>query len=149
MLHKQTISLYGYMHKLFFQKVMQSCPDASLHPGQTPLLQCLLHEGNCSQAQLSKILNVSPAAVAVSLKRLEKQGMIKRTVNPQSQRENIIVLTQEGEQVTKDIADAIESVLERVFQGLEEDEILAFETVIRKICANLTSNDEEKQGQHE
>ena len=71
---------YHRLHHLFFQCISKTVGNPFVHPGQSalPLLGCLLDKGTISQGELCRKLQVSAAAVAVSLRRLEQQGMILR-----------------------------------------------------------------------
>lgn len=148
-MHQQTIMhLYNRMHRLFFQRMTDDCQHLQLHPGQVPLLKCLRTMGSGSQAQISKELHVSAAAVAVSVKRLEKQGMIKRYANPQNLRENIISLTELGQRESDAIDRAFKKVISQALKGIDESETRVLAQVLDKICANLDpSNNKEKKEQ--
>ena len=47
---------------------------------QMPIIRYVKKNENCTQIEISDALNVSPASVALSTKRLEKAGVIKKTV---------------------------------------------------------------------
>lgn len=56
------------LHKQCMNRLMS---DRGVYPGQPPLLFTLGRMGACNQADLAKALHISPATIAVSLKRME------------------------------------------------------------------------------
>lgn len=68
-----------------------------------PMLMCILHTAGArgadgqTQRELAQLLHVSPAAVATSLKSLEKKGYICREPEPGDARRNRVTLTDKGQ----------------------------------------------------
>lgn len=81
------------LHKQCMNRLMS---DRGVYPGQPPLLFTLGRMGACNQADLAKALHISPATIAVSLKRMEKSGFVKRVPDPGDLRSNRIELTERG-----------------------------------------------------
>ena len=79
-------------------------PDASghylnkdgLYRVQHQLLMCVYKYPDASQKELARIQNVSTAAVAVTLKKLEKGGYVGRIVDRDDNRYNKIRITEKG-----------------------------------------------------
>lgn len=67
-----------------------------VYRGQLPLLSVLWVNGPHSQAELAGILHISPASIAVSLRRLEAGGFVRRLPVPGNLRANRVELTQKG-----------------------------------------------------
>ncbi|MBQ6810698.1 MAG: MarR family transcriptional regulator [Firmicutes bacterium] len=61
------------------------------------LLSYLYVNGSCGQKELTVTFNASSAAMAVSIARLEEKNLINKVVDPEDKRNNIISLTEEGE----------------------------------------------------
>lgn len=73
-----------------------------------PMLMCILRTAGArgadglTQRELAQLLHVSPAAVATSLKSLEKKGYISREPEPGDARRNRVTLTDKGQQAVDD-----------------------------------------------
>ena len=65
-------------HRLNHQKFLEGL---GLYYGQPMMLMCLADNGELSQKELARFLHTSSAAVAVSVKRLEKKGLLKKRVD--------------------------------------------------------------------
>ncbi len=60
--------------------------EIGLHVGQEMLLNALWTEGELTQTELAKNLEVQPATITVALRRLEKSGLVVRSRDPNDQR---------------------------------------------------------------
>lgn len=73
-----------------------------------PMLMCILRTADTrgtdgqTQRDLAQLLHVSPAAVATSLKSLEKKGYIRREPEPGDARRNRVTLTDKGQRAVDD-----------------------------------------------
>ena len=130
---------YHRMHHLFFQCISKALGNPFVHPGQSGLLSCLLDKGSISQGELCRTLKVSAAAVAVSLRRLEQQGMIMRLKNPSDLREKLLRLTPLGIQTAKAIRSSMIRVQEQAVQGFSAEEMECLMHYLTRITDNLSA----------
>ena len=72
--------------KIHRQRSDELLSTVGLHVGQEMLLNVLLTEGEMTQAELANRLEIQPATLTVALKRLEKNGLVVRSRDPQDQR---------------------------------------------------------------
>ena len=105
---KKAIQLSWEIHSFHKQCMMRLLADYGIHFGQPPLLVTLKKQGGSgNQSDLAKALNVSPAAIAVSLKRMEKAGMVRRITDPEDLRSNRVELTESGLQPSRQMPFSI------------------------------------------
>lgn len=71
---------------------------------------------NVHPKELSESLNVSTARIAKLLNQLEKKGLILRQVDPNDNRQLIVIATEEGVQMAKEVRDQL---LSRICNMLE------------------------------
>ncbi len=67
-----------------------------LHPGQERLLAALWDEEGLSQSELVERLSVQPPTVTTALQRLERNGFVKRRLDPANRRVSRVYLTAKG-----------------------------------------------------
>lgn len=97
------------------------------HPMLMTILKYLeVGERGCSQRELAQMLHISPAAVANSLKSMEKIGYIRREPEPEDARRNRVFLTEKGRNAVEGCEAAFLAVSERMLAGftMEEQELL-------------------------
>ena len=109
-----------------------------------PMLLCILQssdkdpEERCfAQRDLAELLHISPAAVANSLKSLEKGGYITRTPGQDDARRNQIQLTEKGRDAIQGCVESFAAVSHRMladFTPEERQQLLSFR---RRMLNNL------------
>lgn len=65
-------------HTLYQSCMFHLLAGEDLHPSQLPILWAIAQTGAISQGQVARVLGVSRAAVAVSAKRMERAGLVRR-----------------------------------------------------------------------
>lgn len=80
------------------------------------------YEGGVRQKTLTEDLKINPSSVSELISKLENDGYVKRTVDPDDKRATLITLTELGEARTAEISDERNERLERAFTALTDDE---------------------------
>ncbi len=116
--------------------------ETKLHKSQHRLLMTLSHLGNkVSQRDLAEKLNITPAAVAVTLKKLEKNGLVGRKMAEIDNRYNEVVLTEKGKKIVKESHKVFRYADEKMFAGFSMEEMDSFEAYLDRIKANLAKEE--------
>ena len=110
-------------------------------PPQFQLLTVLnrLRGEQITQRRLGKELYVSFPNVTVMVSRLEKAGLIERTVNNADRRERFVKITNRGRNLLKKIWQSQPDQLERVTAGLTERECLKLAQLLNKMIDGQAS----------
>lgn len=90
-----------------------------------------------AQRELADFLHISPAAVANSLKSLEKGGYIRREPGQGDARRNRVSLTDKGEKAVEGCQRAFESVARRMLAGFSQEEQECLIAFRRRMLDNL------------
>ncbi len=107
------------------------------HSQHRMLMHLARYEHIPSQKELADALGVSAAAVATTLKRLEKEGYIARTVTDEDNRRNEIRITDAGLAAVGESRALFEAVDRRMFSGLTEEELKTFTALLERMRDNL------------
>ena len=106
------------LHHRMLEKLVGA---TGLHRAQHRMLMTLADHEFESQSALANMLEISTATVAVSLKKLERDGYIQKKVKEGDSRANFIQLTERGKKVVESSREIFESmdkkVLLRTFLG--------------------------------
>ncbi len=113
------------------------------HTQHRTLMHLARHEHLPSQRELADELGVSPAAVATTLKRLEKDGYISRTATEEDNRCNEIRITEAGRAVIEESRAIFNSVDEQMFDGLTPEELSLFSALLSRMRENLKADSTE------
>ena len=111
--------------------------ETKLHKSQHKLLMSLSHMGNhVSQRDLAEKLNITPAAVAVTLKKLEKNGFVEKKIQESDNRYNEVVMTEKGRRIVKESHKLFQSIDEKLFEGFTEEEMDQLNAYLERIIQN-------------
>ena len=109
------------------------CPSSS-PPGRT-------QTANARPRELASLLHVSPAAVANSLKCLERDGYIRREPWQRDARRNRVFLTEKGAAAVKGCRNVFRRVSARMMAGFSLEECSQLMGFQRRMLDNLTHPD--------
>ncbi len=141
---KDSISSRAIQHKfmgigrLHRRAVENKIGATGVHKSQHMILM-YLYRGKCqvSQKDIAKHFEISPAAVAVSLKKLESGGYIERNCAESDNRFNEIKITKKGEELVQYSRSVFEEVDEKAFEGISDTERETLSFLLDKITNNL------------
>ena len=108
-----------------------------IHPGQPPILKLLLEKDGRSQCELAQIIGVSRASLGVSLRRMEKAGLISRCPDEKDSRYNIVCLTEEGRAMAEKSVGVLDKLTEAKLKGFSDEEIEQLLSYFERIRQNL------------
>lgn len=117
--------------------------DDEIYRSQHRLLMNLGENPNCSQNELAARLEISPAAVAVSLNKLEKGGYIARRTDAEDHRSNRVSITDRGNQVISRSIQLFDEVECGMFEGFTSKEMEQFYEFLQRAYRNLSRMQEE------
>ena len=126
------------------RKIMQYYLDETgVYQAQHRLLMVIAHNPNASQNDIAKMMDVSAATIAVSLKKLKKEGYIKKEMDEEDNRLNKIALTEKGNRVVEQRRQIFETTDQKVFDGFTEEEKNTLSVLLQKLDDNLVRMEDE------
>ncbi len=103
----------------------------------------LMHLAHCqeppTQAELAKAFEISPAAVTVTLQKLEKAGFVARRAIDGNNRAKYITITPAGMDIVRRSWELYKALDEAMLSGLSEDDLRKFADVLARMQDNLRS----------
>src|SRR3981189_1721462 len=69
-------------------------------PGAYPVIAWLMHLNEATQAELSKLISIEQPTMAVTLRRMERDGIIQRSPAPDHGRKSVVKLTARGRKLS-------------------------------------------------
>ena len=128
---------------LYFRETFQALKDTGIHPKQVPFMILLDEQEGMSQREISQELGISPPTVAVSVKRLEKSGLVERREDEQDLRRSRIFLTERGKETIQDIKTCVEEKEALVFRGFRESARCLMNRFFDQMIENLGGKQED------
>ena len=122
-----------------FMAAMLKANNIDLTPEQFLLVDMLWNHGDLKQQQLADGMQKDKNSITKLTDALEQKGLVVRQQNPADRRSNTIVLTQKGHDL-KDAGKAVGvAMLDKMLEGLTEEEIQSFLGLMKKISVNMDS----------
>lgn len=126
------------------RRIMQNYLDATgVFHAQHRLLMEIARNPNVSQNDIAKIMDVSAATIAVSLKKLEKGGYITREMVEADNRLNKLSMTAKGNKIVNQSKEIFALVDDRIFTGFTEEEKITLAALLQKLDNNIIIMEEE------
>lgn len=132
------VKLLVFVSQLHRRTIEKLVGASGLHRAQHRMLMTLADREFDSQSELARMLDVSTATVAVSLKKLERDDYIRRGSKEDDSRANFIQLTGKGEQVVQSSKKIFAHIDHQAVKGFTDEELVLFESYLRRIYGNLS-----------
>ena len=132
----QTYMCVGRMHRTVLERQLNR---TGVYRSQHQLLMFIADNPNASQKEIARFSQVSPATVAVSLKKLEHGGYIQRMVDEHDNRYNKICITEKGRTVVENSVRWFQKVENAVFEGFSAEEMATMQEFLNRMQQNLNS----------
>ena len=108
-----------------------------LHRSQHQMLCTIKYNDHICQKDLAGHLEISPAAAAVTLKKLESMGLVERCSCNDDNRMNTIELTQKGEDIVVKSGELFTAVDNATFEDFTNEDFETFEALVEKMKKTL------------
>lgn len=102
-------------------------------------------EDHPSQKEIAKTFDISPAAVAVSLRKLAHNGFIEKKCLDNDNRVNNVALTEKGMRIVSVTMDEVKRMSESLFSTLSDEQLDDFCNCIIKISSVINKIDMQKR----
>lgn len=112
-----------------------------LYFGQFPIIDFIIKNPGCTQKDIAEFIKVTPASVALSLKRMQKSDLIKRETDSEDPRKNRIYITDFGKQMADECRSIFDKTDKEMFAGFSDKEISQLESYLSRILDNLSDNE--------
>ena len=136
------LRIRDHEHRRVILQLVQQCTGIS--HSQHLLLMVLSNDEFHSQKEIATKLNISPAAVTMSLKKLESEGYIIKNTNPNDTRFNFVTLTEKGEGVVSFSRQLFDDIDHELFAGFSKEELNILSGYLTRILDNLKRIEESK-----
>ncbi len=124
----------GHMHKCLIDS---RAAELGIHRTQHRILMKLArHDKLPSQKELARWLDVTPAAVTVALKKLERDGYVEKALG-QDNRYNEVFITEKGRALVVRTRKLFSEIDKSLFDGFSSEELDACIASLEKLGENI------------
>ena len=123
--------------RLYFNRTQDRLSEYGLFRGQPPILALLVADDGMSQKTIADRLDLSPATVTVTLKRMEKSGLVTRKMDEHDQRVLRVHITAKGREMFEKSEQTMIDVTEEILDGFTAEERRTFHDFIARMADNM------------
>lgn len=133
---REIINLFRQSDQAVKRCIDRKVKDTGVYRSQHRILMMLGAHPDFTQTMLAEKLEVSPAAVAVSLKKLEKSGHISRACDELDNRMNRVVITEKGKKAIEISHRYFGEIEDFLLQDFSCEELEALSDYLKRIMKN-------------
>ncbi len=108
-----------------------------LSVAQVPVLFALKDGRSLTQKELAHLARIEQPTMTHLLARMERDGLIKRTLNPNDKRSSLVSLTPLALQKLPDAGSVLLEGNAAALQGFTEEEVAVLSELLRRVVDNL------------
>ena len=135
-LQHQIINLFRCADQGLKRVIGRKVEGTGLYRSQHRLLMILGSHPDSSQTAIAEKMEISPPAVAVTLKKLEKGGYISRQCQVQDNRVNEIVVTEKGRRAIDESIICFQEIEAAVLDGFSAEEMEQLKSFLERMIKN-------------
>ena len=132
--------LLSQIHQLSgrtFEKMLKESRVDAFNGPQGRILYVLWEHDKLSITEIGKLTSLAKTTLTSMLDRMEESGLVERIPDKENRRQIFIQITEKAK-AYRDKYDAVSEQMNQLFyEGFTEEEVEAFEVLLRRIKANL------------
>lgn len=110
---------------------------------QGRILHVLWENDGISNQELSKRSGLAMSSLTTMLERMEEKNLLTRKGCPKDKRKCLLFLTEHANSLKKEYNEISDKMTKLSFEGISEDERLAFEKTLENVLHNLEKAEQE------
>ena len=130
---------FQLLHRL---RIQQSMDGQGLHYGQMPLMDYVEKHEGCTQREAAAATFVSEPAVATSVKRMQKAGLIVKTADSENLRRNRLALTKKGADFLAALRRNYDELDSRIFDSFTDSELETLCSMLDRMTSVISGEEE-------
>ena len=127
----------NHLARLMAQALRERIAPLGVVPGQFAQLLALYERDGQSQAELCERVRIEQPTMANTLRRMERDGLVRRLPDPNDGRRAAVVLTERARELQEALVDAARDVNVVATTGIGKDELAVFMATVERLIHNL------------
>ena len=119
-----------------------------LIPLDFALLRLFLEREEWTTTQMAEALPVTLSLVSRVVTKMAGMGLMRRRRRRSDRRVVMLALTEEGKALTSELHRSVQAYDARLSEGVSEEELAVFASVLSKVMANYTTLQTRRNGSH-
>lgn len=133
----QIVWKIGLIYRLHMQNVSGVNEKYGLYPGQSRILHTIAEMNGSIQKEIAAKLNITPASLTVSIKRLQKVGIVEKSPDAIDLRNNRIFITEKGQGIRSDSVSELIQGDNALLNGFSSADVEQLVSYLTRLQINL------------
>lgn len=134
-----------YLARLLITDLNEEMKPFGVTQGQLPVLCCLWEDGGQTQSELCEKIQVEQPTMANTLRRMERDGLIKRRACDQDKRQSRIYLTEQTRPSVAALQEKRDEVIARMTRAMSPEDQETLHQLIDRAIHTLRNPDSNKE----
>ncbi len=122
---------------LFASAVYKEMDKIGIRPSYRNIMNSLCENESLTQLELVKITNLKAPTISITLRSMERDGIVSRMKNDIDRRETHVAITDKGRKIYQKMLVSIEKIQKKMTNGLTDEEIEQMSGIVKKMSDNL------------
>jgi DNA-binding MarR family transcriptional regulator len=131
----------NHLARLLAQALRRRTESVGVVPGQFAQLLALYEQDGLTQGELCERVRIEQPTMAVTLKRMERDGLVERVSDPNDGRRARVMLTARSRRLEKRLTGSARDVNAVATEGLTDAEVESLMATLDRLIANLEAAD--------
>ena len=131
----------NYLNVLHRIRIQRAAMKHEMHLGQPPVLEFIAAHDRCTQREAAEWLQVSQPSIAVSVKRMQRTGLLIKESDENDLRITRLSSTEEGRKSMEGCREECDQVDARMFAGFTESELESLWGYLDRLIDNMAFGD--------
>lgn len=101
------------------------------------IMKPLMDNDSLTQLELVKITNLKAPTISITLRNMERDGIVRREKNDSDRRETHVFITDKGKKMYAKVLTALDKAEKTMLKGISEKELTAMRATLEKMSGNL------------
>ena len=133
----EDISVVNEASYLFGEYVCRELEKIGMRYSYRHVLKPLMENDSLTQLELVNITKLKAPTISITLRNMEREGIVERQKNDNDRRETHVMITEKGKKMYKKVLAALAKAEKITLNGITDKELKAMRTVMNKMCGNL------------
>lgn len=103
------------------------------------IIKPLIENESLTQLELVKLTGLKAPTISITLRNMERDGIVRREKNNSDRRETHVYITEKGRKMHAKAIAALDKAEKTMLKGLSDKELNAMRAALDKMCENLGS----------
>lgn len=120
--------------------IQRAATQDGIFLGQLPALEYIHRHPDCTQKDVADFMCVSPPSMTVMVKRMIRDGLIEKRLNPEDMRQNLLRTTARGAAVSTHNRALFDQLDRQAYEGFSPEELEQLANYLDRLINNLSNS---------